>query len=294
VQSRAAAPAGRIEGTMLTDEEFRLFRSLIHQESGMFLKDGKKDFLENKLAKRMKATNITTPYWYYRFVTENRQQELIVLLDSLTVNETAFFRNLPQFDLFRNVVLPDLVSRKRASGDRTLRIWSAGSSTGEEPYSIAIAVLQTLFDASDWDIRIFASDISLKCLETAHRGEYAAARVRGAVPDALVDRYFREEAGAYRVQNQVRRLVIFDYHNLKHEGGPTLLDAVFCRNVMIYFDEEEQKRLVNKFHRSLVPGGYLLLGHSESLYGWNMDFQFVYEDKGTAYRKSQEVLQCGS
>lgn len=270
---------------MLTEEEFRLFRTLIYDESGMFLKEGKKDFLESRLVKRMQATNTNTPYWYYRFVMENREKELLVLLDSLTVNETAFFRNGPQFDLFSDVVLPDFVSRRQHAACPRLRIWSAGSSTGEEPYSIAMSILDTLTDPEAWDISVFASDISLKCLEYAHAGVYPAAKVREAVPEEKISRHFEPSGDGYRVRDRVRKLVLFDYHNLKHENGPGSLDVVFCRNVMIYFDEEEQKRLVNKFHRSLNPGGYLLLGHSESLHGWNMNFQFVYGNKGTAYRK---------
>jgi chemotaxis protein methyltransferase CheR len=270
---------------MLTDEEFRLFRSLIYDESGMFLKEGKKDFLEHRLLQRMKATNIATPYWYYRFVTNSKHQELLILLDSLTINETAFFRNMPQFDLFGSFVLPDVVSRNRKNNCRRLRMWSAGSSTGEEPYSIAIKVLQTFPEAPEWDIRIYASDISMKSLEIAHRGVYPSSKVREAVPDELVRGYFEEHPEGYRVRENVRRLVVFDYHNLKHENGLEGLDAVFCRNVMIYFDDEEQKRLVNKLYRSLHPEGYLLLGHSESLYGWNMNFQFLYDNKGAAYKK---------
>ncbi len=270
---------------MLTEEEFRLFRTLIYDESGMFLKETKKDFLENRLAKRMQATNMTTPYWYYRFLTEHKAQELLVLLDSLTINETSFFRNLPQFELFRNVVLPGILAESEAAGRRTVRIWSAGTSTGEEAYSIAMTVLDALPNAADWDIRIFASDISMKSLEIAHRGVYPAGKVRETVLPAASLRYFDDLGGELRVQDRVRRLVQFDYHNLKHENGFASLNAVFCRNVMIYFDEEEQKRLVNKFYRSLIPGGYLLLGHAESLHGWNMSFRFIYGDKGTAYKK---------
>jgi chemotaxis protein methyltransferase CheR len=270
---------------MLTEEEFRLFRTLIYDESGMFLKDTKKNFLETRLTKRMQATNISTAYWYYRFVTEHREQELLVLLDSLTINETSFFRNPPQIELFRNVILPGILAGNELSGRRTVRIWSAGSSTGEEPYTIAMTMLDAVPHPEEWDIRVFASDISMKSLETAHRGIYPAAKVRESMLPAAAARYFEERGGELRVRDAVRKLVVFDYHNLKHDNGPTGLNAVFCRNVMIYFDEEEQKRLVHKFHRSLLPGGYLLLGHAESLHGWNMDFRFIHEDKGTAYKK---------
>jgi len=271
---------------MLTDEEFKLFKGLIYDESGMYLAEAKKDFLENRLAKRMRATNMTTPYWYYRFLLENRKAELLVLLDTLTINETSFFRNEPQFELFKNVVLPDVLERRKRGIERKLRIWSAGCSTGEEPYSIAMTVLDTVPYPDHWDIKIYASDLSLKALEAAHAGVYASAKVRETVPPETLARYFEPRGGEARVIDSVRRRVVFDYHNLKHDNGLRDLDVIFCRNVMIYFDEEEQKRLVNKFYLGLAPDGYLLIGHAESLHGWNMNFRFLHDNKGTAYKKS--------
>ncbi len=249
----------------------------------MFLAETKRDFLENRLARRMRATNMTTPYWYYRHLVANKKAELLVLLDILTINETSFFRNEPQFELFRNVILPDVI-RQRGS-ERMLRIWSAGCSTGEEPYSIAMTVLDTLSCPDLWDIRIYASDLSLKALETAHRGVYSLSKVQETVPAATMARYFEPDHGGVRVNDSVRRRVVFDYHNLKHANEMRDLDVIFCRNVMIYFDEEEQKRLVNKFYTCLAPEGYLLLGHAESLHGWNMNYQFLHDNKGTAYKK---------
>lgn len=276
---------------MLTDEEFRLFRNMIYDESGMYLKEAKKDFLEHRIHKRMQATGTATPYWYYRHVTTNKDGELPLLLDALTINETSFFRNGPQIDLFRTVIMKDLLALRSATSWRKLRIWSAGCSTGEEPYTIAICVLEAIPNPEKWDIRIFASDLSFKALEAANRGVYAESRVRGAVPDELVPRYFDAAEGGLRVKESLKRLVVFDYHNLKHENGLTGLDAIFCRNVMIYFDEEEQKRVVDKFYRSLNPGGYLLIGHAESLQGMKTPFQFFYQNRGTAYKKPAQEGQ---
>ena len=270
---------------MLTEEEFRLFRTLIYDESGMFLKETKKDFLEDRLAKRMQATNMTTPYWYYRFVMAAQGPGTARAPGQPDHQRDRFFqepaavRAVPERDPARDP------GREPAVGPQDVRIWSAGSSTGEEPYSIAMTVLDALPHAGEWDIRIFASDISMKSLEIAHRGVYPAAKVRESALPGVVLRYFDQHGRRTRVKDNVRKLVVFDYHNLKHENGPDALNAVFCRNVMIYFDEEEQKRLVHKFYRSLLPGGYLLLGHAESLHGWNMNFRFMYGDKGTAYKK---------
>jgi chemotaxis protein methyltransferase CheR len=290
---------------MLTDEEFRLFRNLIYKESGISLKDNRREFLENRLAVRMKATDTASPYWYYRLVSEKRKAELAILLDLLTINETSFFRNRPQMDFFRDVILPKVMREKV---DRKLRIWSAGCSTGEEPYSIAMIVGDAIGHNSRWDVRVLASDISLTALETAQKGEYSAERVLDHVAPYYVGAYFENIAEPYctpdkgkalkseyctpedhfRVREEIKKMVIFDYHNLKHDNGILGLDIIFCRNVMIYFDFEEQKRLVSKFCRSLGPGGYLLTGHAESLHGWDSGFRLVQHHNGIAYRKEEE------
>lgn len=270
---------------MLSDEEFRLFRNMIYDESGMYLKDSKKDFLEHRVLKRMRATNTATPYWYYRHLMANRKAELLILLDIMTINETSFFRNLPQFELFQRVIVPALRSQRERRGERKLRIWSAGCSTGEEPYTIAIVLREAVPGIDAWDVKVLASDLSLTVLNTAHRGVYPGNKVDEMVPRHLIGKHFHREGNDYRVSDEVKKLVAFDFHNLKHENGVAALDAIFCRNVMIYFNEEEQLKLVNKFFRSLLPGGYLLLGHAESLHGLDTGFEFVYENKGTAYRK---------
>ncbi|HEY6009938.1 MAG TPA: protein-glutamate O-methyltransferase CheR [Nitrospirota bacterium] len=270
---------------MLTDEEFSLFKVLIYDESGMYLADTKKDFLENRLLKRMRATNAMTPYWYYRHLLANRRTELLILLDSLTINETSFFRNEPQIELFRNVILPGVIERRKKEDDRKLRFWSAGCSTGEEPYTIAMVLLDALPNAHAWDIRIFASDISQKALAAAQQGVYSSDKVRETVSPAMRARFFQARGEVCQISEAAQKLVAFDYHNLKHENGRSGLDVIFCRNVMIYFDEDEQKRLVNKFHASLSPSGYLLLGHAESLHGRNLNFRFLHDNKGTAYQK---------
>lgn len=281
---------------MMTDEEFRLFRNLIYEESGISLKESRKDFLENRLAMRMKATGMNGLYWYYRLVSEKRKTELLILLDLLTINETSFFRNRPQMDFFKDGILPEVIRRKDI---RKLRVWSAGCSTGEEPYSIAMIVHDVLHNrpssgggggTGGWDIRIFASDLSLTALKTASRGEYEKGKVDAATDAYYISRYFREDNGTYTVRDEIREMVFFDFHNLKNDNGIGDLDIIFCRNVMIYFDLEEQKRLIHKFHRSLVPGGYLFIGHAESLQGTSPGFRFVYHNNGAAYKKTDHEV----
>ncbi|MBI4688652.1 MAG: protein-glutamate O-methyltransferase CheR [Nitrospirae bacterium] len=324
---------------MLTDEEFRLFRNLIYEEAGIYLKDTRKEFLENRLALRLKATGMSSFYWYYKFVAERRKTELLILLDILTINETSFFRNKPQMEFFRNEILPDVIKGKERDVHKRLRIWSAGCSTGEEPYSIAMLVLDVMNNAPskavtrnalrvtchDWDIKIFASDLSLTAIENASKGEYDEEKVRATVDEHYVDKYFEKasschshesgnpekkqktgfplnncgndekntfsEQSFYRIKDEVGKLVIFDLHNLKNENGLSDLDVIFCRNVMIYFDVEEQKRLIAKFYRSLNPYGYLLTGHAESLQGMNPGFRFIHHNNGIAYQKIESEVQ---
>jgi chemotaxis protein methyltransferase CheR len=272
----------------VTGEEFRLFRNLIYKESGIYLKETRKDFLEHRLEKRLTATGAGSPYWYYKMICE-KKSEFLVLLDILTVNETSFFRNGPQMDLFKNVSLPQVLKRKGADFQKRLRIWSAGCSTGEEPYTIAMLVLETVPNLKAWEVRIFASDLSFTVLAAASKGEYGAEKVQATVDDRYVSRYFEKSGERLRVRDEVKKMVVFDFHNLKNDNGLDGLDFIFCRNVMIYFDMEEQKRLVDKFYASLNPGGYLFIGHAESLQGWGTRFEFVYDNKGTAYKKPVEV-----
>lgn len=164
-------------------------------------------------------------------------------------------------------------------------LWSAGCATGEEPYSMAIETIESIPDASRWNIKIIASDISLRCLEVAQSGIYVKERLKD-VPEKYLKKYFISLGEFYQIKENIKRIVIFDYHNLKHESGITNIDIIFCRNVMIYFDIEDQKRIVTRLHRVLNPGGYLFLGHSESLHGLiNGDFKFLFWNKGTAYQK---------
>ncbi|MGH9337799.1 MAG: CheR family methyltransferase, partial [Vicinamibacteria bacterium] len=194
------------------------------------------------------------------------------------------FRNRPQFDFLESVVMPGLAEEKRSRGDYSFRVWSAGCSTGEEPYSIAISAIEALTPRSAWEIRIYASDLSLSALERADLGVYADAKLNG-IGFERQQRYFASVASGFRVREEVKRLVIYDFHNLKHENGLGGLDVVFCRNVLIYFDPEEQQRVIRKLVRALKPGGYLFLGHSESVHDKAEDLKFVHHGRGTAYRK---------
>jgi chemotaxis protein methyltransferase CheR len=273
---------------VLSDDEFKLFSHLVHQESGIIIREAKKEYLQARLQKRLQANNLSSFYRYYKLVTDKEQgkAELLDLVDSLTINETSFFRNRPQFDLFQNLVIPSLL-RKKNQEERKLRLWSAGCSRGQEPYSIAMSVLAQIGCPPAWDIKVLASDISLRVLENAQKGIYNE-RDLDSVPPDLRSLFFERLEDAFRIRHHVRNLVVFDYHNLKHDNGLRGLDVIFCRNVMIYFDREEQRRLVEKFYQSLSEGGYLFLGHAESLQGISDKFKFIYQNKGAVYQKVRD------
>jgi chemotaxis protein methyltransferase CheR len=271
----------------ISEDEFRLFRDLIHRECGLYFGDNKRAFLSSRIGKRLTAKSMGSFYRYYRYLKEGgreQEEELLRLLDILTINETSFFRNRPQFEFLEEVVIPQLAEEKKRRGDFLFRFWSAGCSTGEEPYSIAISALETLSPRSVWEVRVYASDLSLSALERADAGLYAEAKLQGVRPEREL-LYFSETPAGYRIREDAKRLVIYDFHNLKHENGLRDLDVVFCRNVLIYFDPEEQERVVAKLVRALRPGGYLFLGHSESVQGRIDDLKFVHHRLGTAYQK---------
>lgn len=270
----------------MSDDEFLLLRNLVYEESGLWLKEEKKSFMAHRAVKRMKAKNIPSYFRYYKLLTDKEEgkKELRFFLDDLTINETSFFRNKPQMDLFAEAVLPGLLARKREEGVLSLRVWSAGCSTGQEPYSLAMAIRHSILDIRNWRITILASDLSLSALETAQAGFYNSSKMDG-VDQKLIDAYFRKAGDGYSISEEIKRLVAFDYHNLMNDNGERDFDIIFCRNVLIYFDEQTQKKVITKFEKALVPGGYLFLGHSESLQGINNNFVFMHHNRGTAYRK---------
>jgi chemotaxis protein methyltransferase CheR len=271
----------------MTPEEFNLFRTLIYDTCGIDFQPDKSFLLENRLRKRMQQCGINTYIKYYHHLISGLlgSQELITLVDSITINETNFFRNRPQFDLLENVVLTELITKKKQDNDKRLRIWSAGCSSGQEPFSIAITLLEKIPFVDLWDIKILASDISLSILEVAESGRYLETQLRGLDKEFQDKYFFKNSNGEYLINERVKKLVTFDYHNLKHDNGLRGFDIIFCRNVMIYFDQAGCINLVNRFANSLVTGGYLFIGHAETLKGLSTRFKMVCHNKGIAYRK---------
>jgi chemotaxis protein methyltransferase CheR len=290
----------------LSDSELKLLQALIYQECGMYFDSRRAHFLQDRLQRRLRECRLDSFYSYYRLLISNDgRQELAKLLENLTVNETSFFRNKAQLELFTKQILEDLLRRKHQQRMHSLRIWSAGCSTGQEPYTIAMLLADAFtgrllmdlatFDCTlpkplippPWKVEILASDISYTALRAAQEGIYSEHHM-SPVDYSYRLRHFDKVDDRYVVKKALRELIHFDFHNLKTEYLPQRNDVIFCRNVMMYFDEAEQKRLLEKFYRCLNPGGYLLVGHAESLIGLTDRFTMIYRDSGTAYQRNGE------
>jgi chemotaxis protein methyltransferase CheR len=292
----------------ITEPELKLLQTLVYQECGMYFDERRAHFLTDRLQRRLKACRLDTFYSYYRLLTSREgKAELTALLEILTVNETSFFRNKPQLELFQKTVLEEMLRRKQDRRDWTIRVWSAGCSTGQEPFTLAMQISDALayyylrnplpFDMPvpkplippPWRVEVLASDISYSALRTAQEGIYSESQME-QVDYMYRLRYFDKMGDHYQIKRAVRDLVHFDFHNLKTEFLPQRNDFIFCRNVMIYFDEAEQKRLIDKFYRCLNSEGYLFVGHAESLFGLTDRFRMVHQNNGTAYQKVEVEL----
>lgn len=260
----------------LSDHEFDIVRGLLHRIAGIHLTDAKRDLVRVRLGKRLRALGWTSFEEYVAHIqSAEGQAELARMVDGLTTNKTSFFREPAHFTFLREVVFPAWSEDRRA-----IRIWSAGCSTGEEPYSLAMLLLESLPRIAERDVRILATDISPRVLKVARAGRYGDEEVVD-VPDLLRARYFlRHEnprgGSTWEVRPEVRALVRFAHLNLMDDWpmrGP--FDAIFCRNVMIYFDHDTRQRLVQRFEGLLDEGGYLFVGHSESLSTYRQGLEYI-------------------
>jgi chemotaxis protein methyltransferase CheR len=270
----------------MSAEEFRLLRDLIHDHCGIYFQDDSQHLVERRLAPRLTVRGLAGWGDYYRFLRYggSRKEELEEVVDRVTTNETYFFREMYQLDALRDEILPEV--HARAPRGKHLTIWSAGCSTGEEAYTAAILVLESgLF--ADWEVRVFGSDISRRVLAIARKGAYGPSSFRG-VDERLRRRWFREVDGKMQVREEARAMCSFGRLNLVDDDQLSVVgevDVILCRNVLIYFDAPARRRAVDAFYRKLVPGGYLLLGHSESLLNVSTAFELVHLKTAMVYRR---------
>ncbi len=271
------------QGGSLTRAEYLLFRDLIERASGLNLEDRDWTPLRAALCERVAALGYPSFGEYYELLkSPEGLRELNRLIELLTVHETAFFRNRAHFDVFAERVVPELLAKNAAT--RTIRVWSAGCSTGQEAYSIAISLLETVPAFDTWQLEVLATDISHRALEIARAGVYRHRAVRN-VDAGLLQRYFEPCENGYRVNELVRRMVRLEYLNLVKEPFPLAalrpFDVIFCENVTIYFKLESTRRVIRDFYDVLDEGGYLFLGYSESL--WQISDDFTLRDFGTSF-----------
>ena len=270
----------------LPDDVFRLLRDSIYKRTGMWFADSAKYLLQKRLSPRAKELNFDSfqKYFYFLQYDPRADAEFDQIYDLVTTNETYFFREPAQLAAFVEEIIPDILSRKSI---RKIRIWSAGCSSGEEPYSIAMLLQESGLYAHAL-FEIFASDINQAVLAKARRGQYRENAFRATDP-GLRDRYFTREAdGSWRISDEIRNRVSFGRLNLYDEPRVSLLghvDIIFCRNVIIYFDDASKRVVVGSFYNRLVDGGYLLLGHSESLISLSTQFKLRHLKNDMVYQK---------
>jgi chemotaxis protein methyltransferase CheR len=278
------------EAVTITEEEFLLIRGLIYDYCGILLPESMKYLVERRLKPRLDAHGLTNFRDYYRLIKYGRDQqnEFDEIVERITTNESYFFREAYQLNAFTEEILP-LITAGRNPNDR-IRIWSAGCASGEEPYTIAMLVREAT-TARGYDFDIFGNDISKKVLRLARAGVYRENAFRQTDRQHR-ERYFRQEGDGWRVTDDIRNSVTFGHVNLMDDSSMVLIanvDVVFCRNVLIYFSAESRIRLIDAFYRKLRPGGFLLLGHSESLINSSTKFELVALKNDIVYRRPPDA-----
>lgn len=273
----------------ITDDEFVQLRDFVYQQSGIYVADNRKYLLENRLCNRLKDLNLKSfgEYYYYLKYDPGRQKEMNRLFEVITTNETSFFRNPPQLQSFQEKILPEIIGVQ--AGTRKLRIWSAGCSTGEEPYTIAMILHEVLRGSvQQWDIRITANDLSEGVLKSAARGIFSEYSLR-TTPRHLITRYMKElDGGRFEVRDEIKSMVSFVQINLSDRYQLKRVErsqCIFCRNVIIYFDDEMKRKVISGFYDNLASGGYLVIGHSESLHNISRAFKPIHLPGAIMYKK---------
>jgi chemotaxis protein methyltransferase CheR len=278
--------------TGLSAPDLVRIRDLIYRGAGIFHPDNKLRLLQNGCGRRMSELKVQTLREYLEYLTRSpiRQSELITLLNEITIGETCFFRNQPQLDALRRIALPNILQIKSELPLRRLRIWSAGCSTGEEAYTLRMLMLEEASGLlKDWCVEILATDLNDRSLAHAKKAVYGNYSTRN-LPPGIRNKYFLPHGDRLQVNPVARTHISFSRLNLSDDVRMTLMtrmDAIFCCNVLIYFDLASKRRVIQHFFNNLLPHGYLFLGQSESLFGVSDDFHLVHLPGATAYVKGE-------
>ncbi len=278
----------------MTAAQFERLRTIVYERSGIHFQESKKYVLESRLSRRIEELEFDNFDQYLTFLTVGpyREDEFQEMFNRITINETSFFRNEPQLDVFEKQVLMKLLDARKAS--RRLRIWSCACSTGEEPYTLAMQVHRTLgIRLADWNVEILGTDISEKVLISAQAGSYTNYSVRSTNP-LMLQRYFKQIGTNYQIDPTIKSMVRFELLNMKDAASARRFgtwDVIFCRNVMIYFDDAMKKHCAKLFHDQLAADGTLFIGHSETLRNLDVPFQPLPLPQAFAYEKMPRVAK---
>jgi chemotaxis protein methyltransferase CheR len=265
-----------------TNKDFMFIRDLVAEQTGIALSEAKTHMVYSRLARRLRSLNIPSFAQYCDYLTNDGSDELVHFINALTTNLTAFFREKHHFEFLAKTVLPHIFAAK---SEKRIRIWSAGCSTGEEPYSIAMVLQECLPTNCDWDVKILATDLDSNVVDKASSGIYEQSRVNGMSAQRM-QRFFQKNRfnNQVKVKPEVRDLITFKQLNLMHSWPMKgHFDFIFCRNVVIYFNKETQKKLFKRFADLTMDKGYLFIGHSESLFKVSTQYELI---GNTIYQKS--------
>jgi chemotaxis protein methyltransferase CheR len=274
----------------ISDDEFVQLRDFIYEKSGIFVDVKRKYLFESRFSKRLNELGLSSFADYIKYLKFDmkKAEELTKLFEMVTTNETSFCRDMKQLDAFQANVLKEKIDEQRKAGKLELNIWSAGCSSGEEPYTLSILLHESLkMELPRWKINITAVDLSKAMIQRAQKGVYGDYAFK-TTPDNIKSKYFKKDPEGWKVKPEVQRLVKFQQMNLNDSRALKRVPRshiVFCRNVVIYFDIEMKKRVVGSFYDNLLPGGYLMLGHSETLHKVSQTFKPVYHPGTIAYKK---------
>ncbi|MGR3318542.1 MAG: CheR family methyltransferase [Candidatus Anammoxibacter sp.] len=273
---------------ILTPEEFNKFRDLINEKCGIYFEEKKLYMLKKRIENRLKITNTKEPKDYYRLIKyDPRGNELNIFIDSLTTNETYFFREAAQLNGFADDVLPVLLEEKRKGVFKKMKIWSAACSTGCEPYTLSILLREKIKDFNAWDIQVYGTDISSEILKKCRSGMYTERDVKD-VPLNYKTKYFKNSGATFEIAPEIKAMVKFSLLNFLDKMMMRSMrdfDVIFCRNVLIYFTDEVRKKVVNQLYDSLKQGGYIFLGHADSMARISAAFKLKKFNNTLAYCK---------
>ncbi len=268
----------------ISEKEFNIIRSLVYKNFGINLTEQKKSLVVGRLQKLLKQLRFTSFEQYCEYLTKT-PAALSELVNRISTNHTFFFREKEHFDFFINTVLPEIKQKHISSNDKDIRLWCAAAATGEEPYTIMMLIMQAFgMDYRSWDVGLLATDISEKALNTAVKGVYPTERI-SLVPENLKNKFLRNIGpDTWEVSPELKKEVIYRRLNLMNKKFPfkKKMDTIFCRNVMIYFDKQTRESLVDRLYDITVPGGYLFIGHSETLGRENSRWHYIMP---AVYRK---------